>query len=120
MAAILGNGLPVHTCPDCDGAWIASPAYAAWQTQQVLSDLSSPSDWFVKMRTVEFTQPPLDTKAALCPECGRFLARVKIPGKSAFYIERCSTCGGNLVRSRRVGGAGTPRAQYDDSPIVYQ
>ncbi len=43
---------------------------------------------------VDYTQSPLDNRAALCPECGRYLSRARVSLKSSFYVERCLSCGG--------------------------
>jgi Zn-finger nucleic acid-binding protein len=43
---------------------------------------------------VDFVQSPFDTKAALCPECRRYLSRAKVNLKTPFYVERCMYCRG--------------------------
>lgn len=90
---VLAEDLPVQCCPDCKGTWIPAEEYKAWQTRQEKTDVSV-EEVLPKILEVEFTQPPLDTKAALCPDCNRYLSRAKVNLKSPFYIERCMACGG--------------------------
>ncbi len=86
----LAQTLAVKCCPDCQGTWIPSEAYETWQGQQV----ASLEDALPKTLDVEFAQSPYDTKAALCPECRRYLSRAKVGVRAPFYIERCLDCGG--------------------------
>lgn len=86
----LAGDLPVHHCPDCKGNWIPANEYEQWQSRQSRPDTIP----VPKTLEVDFTQSPLDTRAALCPECGCYLARAKVGLRPPFYVERCSNCGG--------------------------
>lgn len=88
----LAGNLPVKQCPDCKGTWIPATNYEQWQERQVPSAV--PPETLVKRLDVDFVQSPLDTRAALCPECNRYLARAKVMLKSPFYVERCPNCNG--------------------------
>lgn len=90
---VLADNLPVMGCPSCKGIWIPAEEYKAWQAQQ---DAKAPAVENVvpKILNVEFQQPPQDTRAALCPDCNRYLSRAKISLKTPFYVERCLACGG--------------------------
>lgn len=89
-AGLLSGNLPVKHCPDCKGSWISVDDYKTWQSQQPpLSRTPLP-----KTLDVDYVRSPYDTRAALCPECTHYLARVKIGSKTPFYVERCVNCGG--------------------------
>ncbi|NET31130.1 MAG: zf-TFIIB domain-containing protein [Cyanothece sp. SIO1E1] len=90
----LDVGLAVKCCPDCRGTWIPSAAYESWQAG--LPSLPEPNVEAVlsKNLDVDFVQSSLDTRASLCPACGRYLSRAKVNFKTPFYVERCSSCGG--------------------------
>jgi Zn-finger nucleic acid-binding protein len=82
----------VKYCQECKGTWIPASEYEAWQTRQsynpVVPNLGS------KKLDVNFVQSPFDTKAALCPECQRYLSRAKVNLNTPFYVERCMHCRG--------------------------
>lgn len=82
--------LAVKCCPDCKGTWIPSDEYEAWQQRQVQGSLEQ----LPSILDVDYVQSPFDAKAALCPECNRYLARARVGVKTPFYVERCSQCGG--------------------------
>lgn len=88
----LTEALAVKQCPDCKGTWIPSENYKAWQAER--PHPRTVADLIPKTLDVEFVQSPLDAKAALCPECGSYLARVKVGMRTPFYVERCLICGG--------------------------
>jgi len=88
----LGGNLAVQCCPSCQGHWISGETYADWRIQQP----APPPDAVLIDRMLEgICEPdPLDTKAALCPECNAYLARAKVNLKTPFYVERCPNCKG--------------------------
>ncbi|MGG6270581.1 zf-TFIIB domain-containing protein [Leptolyngbya sp. AN03gr2] len=88
----LSEALAVKQCPDCKGTWIPAENYKAWQAER--AHPKTAADLVPKTLDVEFVQSPLDSKAALCPDCGSYLARVKVGMRSPFYVERCLSCGG--------------------------
>ncbi|MBW4443257.1 MAG: zf-TFIIB domain-containing protein [Plectolyngbya sp. WJT66-NPBG17] len=95
----LTEALAVKQCPDCKGTWIPSENYKLWQAERTQSAAEPPrpktvADLIPKTLDVEFVQSPLDAKAALCPDCGSYLARAKVGMKAPFYVERCLICGG--------------------------
>ena len=80
------SNLDVQECESCQGLWINSEKYETWQQQQ---KILTPIKWKGQPLNTHFTPSEYDTKAALCPECSRYLSRVKIPIKSPIYVERC-------------------------------
>jgi Zn-finger nucleic acid-binding protein len=92
LDGVLSENLAVKYCQDCKGTWIPPKEYEAWQAGQVgiprRSELSSGT------LNVAFVQSPFDTKAALCPECQRYLSRAKVNLQTPFYVERCMQCRG--------------------------
>lgn len=90
--SVLADGLAVKTCEACKGSWIASEDYETWQTKQPQQKVT-PEELGEKLN-IEFGQSPLDTRAALCPECGRYLSRAKVKLKTPFFVDRCQQCGG--------------------------
>lgn len=89
----LAGNLAVKHCTDCKGTWIPSAEYEAWQAQQPELTPADPES-IAQILNVDFVQSPFDTKAALCPECGRYLSRAKVRLKTPFYVERCLNCSG--------------------------
>lgn len=90
LNSTLTANLATHDCPECRGTWIPADEYETWQASQSKSiqpDIS-------KLQEVDYVQSPVDSKAALCPECQRYLSRAKVSIKSPFYVERCPNCGG--------------------------
>ncbi|MEB3338522.1 MAG: zf-TFIIB domain-containing protein [Leptolyngbyaceae bacterium] len=88
--SILADSLAVKSCPDCKGTWIPAAEYESWQASQSQEQ----ADIVPKTLDVDFVQSPLDAKAALCPECRRYLSRAKVGLKTPFYVERCLDCRG--------------------------
>jgi Zn-finger nucleic acid-binding protein len=88
----LDDKFAVKYCQECKGTWIPADEYEAWASRQPYNpgvpDLKS------KTLNVNFVQSPFDTKAALCPECRRYLSRAKVNLTTPFYIERCMQCRG--------------------------
>ncbi len=89
----LTGNLAVKYCSECKGTWIPADEYRAWQAgQSPLSQIDQ--DFLSQTLAVDFVQSPFDTKAALCPECSRYLSRAKVKLKTPFYVERCLNCEG--------------------------
>ena len=92
LDGVLDGDLAVKYCQDCKGTWIPAPEYEAWQAHQVENPMRS--ELPAQTLNVDFVQSPFDTKAALCPECQRYLSRAKVNLKTPFYVERCMQCRG--------------------------
>ena len=92
LDGFLDNDLAVKYCQECKGTWIPAQEYEAWQAHQVWNSQYSelPSGTI----DINYVQSPFDTKAALCPECRRYLSRAKVNLKTPFYVERCMQCRG--------------------------
>jgi Zn-finger nucleic acid-binding protein len=92
LDGVLSEDLAVKYCQECKGTWIPAKEYEAWQTDQI----GNPQRSEVPSGTlnVDFVLSPFDTKAALCPECQRYLSRAKVNLKTPFYVERCMQCRG--------------------------
>jgi Zn-finger nucleic acid-binding protein len=92
LDGVLDDDLAVKYCQECKGTWIPAVEYEAWQTRQFQYAQNSevPSGTL----NVDFVQSPFDSKAALCPECQRYLSRAKVNLKMPFYVERCMQCRG--------------------------
>ena len=92
LDGVLGEKFAVKYCQECKGTWIPAKEYEAWQASQVWNREipQLPSETL----DVDFVQSPFDAKAALCPECQRYLSRAKINLKTPFYVERCMQCRG--------------------------
>ncbi|MEM8640039.1 MAG: zf-TFIIB domain-containing protein [Cyanobacteria bacterium P01_G01_bin.54] len=91
LETTLPEGVAVQHCTECQGHWLPLAQYAQWQathppqaaTAQVLNH-PLPS----------FAPSPKDARAALCPECRRYLTRAKVEAKTPFFLERCNECEG--------------------------
>ncbi|MBD2102167.1 zf-TFIIB domain-containing protein [Leptolyngbya sp. FACHB-261] len=94
LDGVLSGNLPVKCCPDCKGTWIPAFEYREWLATQPEPVAKSPNDFPIPALMVDFVQSPLDTKAALCPDCGRYLSRARVGFGTPFYVERCLDCGG--------------------------
>jgi Zn-finger nucleic acid-binding protein len=92
LDGVLDNKFAVKYCQECKGTWIPASEYEAWQAHQpytpVVPNLHS------RQLNVDFVQSPFDKKAALCPECQRYLSRAKVNLNPPFYVERCMQCRG--------------------------
>ena len=92
LDGVLSEQLAVKYCQECKGTWIPASEYEAWQATQARN--SRVSEVPTETLHVDFVQSPFDAKAALCPECQRYLARAKVNFKTPFYVERCTQCRG--------------------------
>ena len=92
LDGVLSEDLAVKYCQECKGTWIRASEYEAWQVRQATNPRVSglPSETL----SVDFVVSAFDTKAALCPECQRYLSRAKVNLKTPFYVERCTQCRG--------------------------
>ncbi|MDP8963394.1 MAG: zf-TFIIB domain-containing protein [Cyanobacteriota bacterium] len=88
----LDGKFAVKYCQECKGTWIPASEYEAWQARQA-NNLSVPNALSGTL-DVNFVKSPLDAKAALCPDCQRYLSRAKVNLKTPFYVERCMQCRG--------------------------
>ena len=92
LNGVLDEKFAVMYCQECKGTWIRASEYEAWQARQpynpVVPELRS------GRLNVDFIKSPFDTKAALCPECKRYLSRAKVNLTTPFYVERCMYCRG--------------------------
>ncbi|MEB3224646.1 MAG: hypothetical protein VKJ86_02455 [Synechococcus sp.] len=87
---LLAGELTSYHCEKCAGDWLSGDRYQTWQTQQ-----RRPKQINTQLSLPEIVTPSeTDNKAALCPECRRYLSRVKIPVDQPFYLERCPECNG--------------------------
>ena len=86
----LGSGLTSYHCSTCSGDWLSGERYQMWQDTQ-----EQPTSVNTTLQ-IETAYKPSDTdnRAAFCPECRRYLSRVKIPLETPFYLERCPECNG--------------------------
>ena len=89
---VLDDKFAVKYCQECKGTWIPASEYEAWQTRQAYNP--TVPDLLSGTLNVDFVQSPFDTKAALCPECRRYLSRAKVNLRTPFYVERCMYCRG--------------------------
>lgn len=91
----LSAGLLAKSCPSCGGAWIPPEHYTAWQRRH-----NHPEDpvtvSILPLSVVGATAPPpLDNRAALCPDCRSYLVRGRVSLQNfAFFVERCPNCNG--------------------------
>lgn len=86
----LENSLPVMTCNSCGGSWLRANEYALWLKSQ------NPGS-FDETKTKEASKrfPIVESiKAAVCPDCGRFLRKFQIGAKIDFHLDRCQNCNG--------------------------
>ncbi|WP_024545771.1 zf-TFIIB domain-containing protein [Picosynechococcus sp. NKBG15041c] len=87
---VLGGELSSYHCEKCEGDWLSGDRYQTWQNSQ-----HKPKQINTQLTLAETVIPgPTDNKAALCPECRRYLSRVKVPVDQPFYLERCPGCNG--------------------------
>ncbi len=86
----LGDELTSYHCEKCEGDWLSGERYQAWQNTQDRPNIVNTS---LKLKS-DYSPSETDSKAALCPECSRYLSRAKIPVATPFYLERCPECNG--------------------------
>jgi Zn-finger nucleic acid-binding protein len=89
----LGEKLAVKHCRQCEGSWIPSNNYEIWVHQQSDIQVTEPEN-LSRFTDINYSISVTDSKAGLCPECKRYLSRVKLPLKREFYVEKCMSCGG--------------------------
>lgn len=78
--------LPTHRCQRCGGHWIGGEHYRRW--------LEHP-DRRPDHANVQTTGDLHDsTRAMICPDCGKLLARYRVGHGLDFFIDRCAGCGG--------------------------
>jgi Zn-finger nucleic acid-binding protein len=92
LDGVLDEKFAVKYCQECKGTWIPASEYEDWQARQYYSPQRP--DLLSGTLEVDFVQSPFDSKAALCPECRRYLSRAKVNLKTPFYVERCMYCRG--------------------------
>jgi len=88
---VLSDDLAVKCCTECEGNWIPTESYEAWQVQQ--GKKTVPPKALTQKLDVDFQPSPYDDKAALCPQCQRYLNRAKVNLATPFFVERCQDCG---------------------------
>ncbi|MGB2925128.1 MAG: zf-TFIIB domain-containing protein [Limnothrix sp.] len=88
---LLSDDLTSYHCEKCEGNWLSGERYQAWQNSQERAKIVNTT-----LNTLDYTVKAAETdnKAALCPECKRYLSRVKVPVDQPFYLERCPECNG--------------------------
>jgi Zn-finger nucleic acid-binding protein len=88
----LTGSLAVKDCSECKGTWLPAETYQQWQAQQ--QPAHSPELLTHRLSSEKFNPSPLDPKAALCPQCRRYLSRAKVTIETPFFVERCQQCEG--------------------------
>jgi endogenous inhibitor of DNA gyrase (YacG/DUF329 family) len=89
--SVLSDSLPVQCCAECEGNWIPTENYEVWQNQQ--AEKALPLKALTHKLDVDFQPSPYDDRAALCPQCQRYLSRAKVNLATPFFVERCQDCG---------------------------
>ncbi len=92
--AVLASGtidgdLAAHPCPQCQGQWIASKDYWKWLETRTVSSPEPPPAEHPRNVVVKQGETP-----KFCPDCGRFMRRLKVGHGIQFVVDRCATCGG--------------------------
>ena len=82
------SGLITLRCPSCRGQWLTSAHYWAWHDQHPEQRAESSFD------ATGVSAATGDSRAKLCPECGRLLIRYKVGQELPFALDRCGGCGG--------------------------
>ena len=75
LDGVLEESLAVKYCEACKGTWIPATEYEDWQARQPYTPVVPES--LSRTLDVDYVQSPFDTKAALCPECQRYLSRAR-------------------------------------------
>lgn len=81
-----GAALRGFRCTHCHGAFVPSDLYAGWHEPREASgkvDLGAIPDDAGDVK-----------RAKLCPQDGRIMRRYRVTADGAFWIDRCSACGG--------------------------
>lgn len=84
----LENNLQGYKCDQCGGSWISGAQYWKW-----LNSHGGP----LPEKDPQFTKelPVTDSgQAKICIECGHLMIRNKVGHGLAFFLDRCSACGG--------------------------
>ncbi len=89
--SLLSDELEVKSCQECKGNWIPTEHYQGWKAKQPKTAIAVRT--LTQKLDVDFVQSPYDAKAALCPNCGKYLSRAKVSLNTPFYVERCNDCG---------------------------
>jgi Zn-finger nucleic acid-binding protein len=84
----LEPGLTVYQCPKSGGLWIPLAAFLAWKEQHPASTKPARDASTPVVQEVE------RTRALLCPESGRLLARYRVGHGLPFQIEHSPVTGG--------------------------
>src|SRR4051812_37421770 len=80
--------LSSHACASCGGQWLRGEAYFRWLDHPDRS--SAPG----QLDATSAAEVHDSTRAMLCPECGKLLARFRVGHGLSFFIDHCSGCGG--------------------------
>ncbi len=90
QATHYNDNLPMHECPQCGGAWLRSNEYMLWLKRHPLTpaDLNALDPNTVSQLVHD------SEKAALCPDCGRFMRKYKVNAHIPFQLDRCNHCNG--------------------------
>ena len=86
----LDEYLAAHACGNCEGQWISSYDYWHWLEWQPDSGKIRHCDGVDLSDTISDNH-----RASFCPECHHLMRRAKVGHGLAFYLDRCSHCGGN-------------------------
>jgi Zn-finger nucleic acid-binding protein len=86
----LEPGLSVYECPKSGGLWIPLAAFLAWKEQHPATSKSAPASDSMPPIVQEVER----TRALICPESGRLLARYRVGHGLAFQIEHSPVTGG--------------------------
>jgi len=92
LARQLSDFLVAKNCAECEGNWITGADYEAWQRHYQTPPMK-PESLPTSIEAV-FSVSQYDTKAALCPECNRYMPRAKVNSTTPFYLDRCASCAG--------------------------
>lgn len=83
------GSLTMRRCPSCEGKWLSSKDYFAWQGS--LDAITPETGYSDINHDVTVTD---STQAKLCPECGRILIQFNVGHGINFCLDHCNTCNG--------------------------
>jgi Zn-finger nucleic acid-binding protein len=83
--------LAARVCNSCRGRWVAGPAYWAWLEKQGPKSPERPGGCPDDAPVVSARD---SGPGKSCPECARFLTRVKVGHGIEFHLDRCPSCSG--------------------------
>lgn len=95
LSGQLVDELNAFSCAKCNGGWVMSEDYQAWQAscggiELAVEDLVIPIT-----QSIDYQPSRYDNRAGLCPSCGFYLVRGRVNlSQVAFFIERCPGCKG--------------------------